>query len=109
MMIESLKIFCDLADLKSFSRAAEANYVTQPAVSTQIKKLEKFWKLKMFDRQRKSVQLTAAGEALYEKAKEILGVYEELNLSLRGMTQSVSGTVRIAAIHGVGLHELPRT
>lgn len=43
MSIESLNTFCDLVDLKSFSKAAEANYVTRPAVSQQIKNLEKFY------------------------------------------------------------------
>ena len=76
MLIESLKVFCDLADLKSFSKAAEANYVTQPAVSQQVKNLEKNWKVRLLDRDKRNIDLTRPGEILYKKAKAILEQYE---------------------------------
>ncbi len=107
MLIETLKVFCDLADLKSFSRAAEANYVTQSAVSQQIRGLEKYWKTTLIKRDTRKMALTHSGEMLYKEAKAIIERYEALKQALGQTTQVVSGDIRVAAIHGVGLHELP--
>ncbi len=107
MLIETFKIFCDIVNFKSFSRAAEANYITQPAVSRQISNLERAWKVVLLERDNKKIHLTHAGEILYQKAKLILEQYEELVFQLKQTTESVSGKVRVAAIHGVGMHELP--
>lgn len=107
MLIEALQTLCDLADLKSFSKAAEANFVTQPAVSQQIKNLERIWNIKLIERQARGFSLTPIGETIVQKSKEILGRYDEMNLLIKQTAHSVGGTVRIAAIHGVGLHELP--
>ena len=70
MHIESLKIFCDLVDLQSFSLAAERNFVTQSAVSQQIKALEDRFNRQLLERVRgrREVRLTGAGEVFYREA-----------------------------------------
>ncbi len=107
MLIETLKVFCDAVDLKSFSRAAEANYVTQSSVSQQIKKLEKAWKAVLIERANRDMALTRAGEIVYKEARNILRHYEAIAQTLGKTAPTISGTVRVAAILGVGLHELP--
>lgn len=107
MFIETLKIFCDLVDLKSFSKAAEANYVTQSAVSQQIRGMEKTWKTTLIERSNREMALTREGEIVYQEAKMILEHYERMNRLLGKATQVVEGNVRVASILAVGLHELP--
>lgn len=109
MHIETLKVFCDLVDLESFSLAAERNFVTQSAVSQQIRTLEEKYKRRLLERirGRREVKLTAAGEVFYREAREVLEAYEHLNESLRGVVGKIGGTVKVATVYSVGLHELP--
>jgi len=109
MHIESLKVFCDLVELQSFSLAAERNFVTQSAVSQQVKSLEDKFKRRMLERVRgrREVKLTAAGEVFYREAKNVLDAYDQLNESLRGLVGKIGGTVKVATVYSVGLHEMP--
>jgi DNA-binding transcriptional LysR family regulator len=109
MHIETLKVFCDLVDLESFSLAAERNFVTQSAVSQQIRTLEEKFKRRLLERirGRREVKLTAAGEVFYREAQKVLEAYEHLNESLRGVVGKIGGTVKVATVYSVGLHELP--
>ena len=109
MHIETLKVFCDLVDLESFSLAAERNFITQSAVSQQIRSLEDKFKRRLLERirGRRDVKLTAAGEVFYREARNVLGAYDELHESLRGVVGKIGGTVKVATVYSVGLHELP--
>src|SRR5918997_4267399 len=109
MQIETLKIFCDLVETRSFSQAAERNFVTQSAVSQQVRALEERFKRRLLERVRgrRELHLTPAGEAFYESSREVLRAYAELEESMRTLTGTVSGTVRVATVYSVGLHELP--
>jgi len=109
VQIETLKIFCDLVETRSFSQAAERNFVTQSAVSQQVRGLEEKFKRRLLERVRgrRDLHLTQAGEAFYEASREVLRAYEQLNESMRAQTGTVSGTVRVATVYSVGLHELP--
>lgn len=109
MHIETLKIFCDLVDLQSFSLAAERNFITQSAVSQQIRSLEEKFKRKLLERVRgrREVKLTAAGEVFYREARHVLAAYAELQESLRGLVGKIGGTVKVACTYSVGLHEMP--
>lgn len=109
MHIETLKIFCDLVDLQSFSLAAERNFITQSAVSQQIRTLEEKFKRKLLERVRgrREVKLTAAGEVFYREARHVLSAYAELQESLRGLVGKIGGTVKVACTYSVGLHEMP--
>src|SRR3982751_3649590 len=107
MHIETLKVFCDLVDLQSFSLAAERNFITQSAVSQQIKTLEDKFKRRLLERVRgrREVRLTTAGEVFYRESKVVLESYAELNESMRGLVGNVGGTVKVATVYSVGLHE----
>ncbi|MEZ8217662.1 selenium metabolism-associated LysR family transcriptional regulator [Fervidibacter sacchari] len=71
-----LEIFCAVAELKSFSRAAEALFVSQPTVTSHISALEKRLGVKLFDRTTRKVTLTPAGKLLYRHAKALLAEHE---------------------------------
>lgn len=109
MHIESLKIFCDLVDLQSFSLAAERNFVTQSAVSQQIKALEDRFNRQLLERVRgrREVRLTGAGEVFYREARTVLDAYDQLQESLRGVVGKIGGTVKVSCVYSVGLHEMP--
>ena len=106
MLIESLKIFCDLVDTQSFSRAAMLNSVTQSAVSQQIKTLERREGKKLLEREKRRLNLTAGGEVFYRYAREIIRRYEEMQHRLNALGDVVSGAVRVSAIYSVGMLEL---
>ena len=107
MHIENLKVFCDLVESKSFSRAAKLNGVTQSAVSQQLRTMEKYFDSTILDRSQKQFRLTAEGKVLYETSLQILQTFEKLHGDLQAMKKVVSGTIRIATVYSIGLHELP--
>jgi DNA-binding transcriptional LysR family regulator len=106
MQIESLQIFCDLAELKSFSRAAEKNMISQSAVSQQLGQLEKTFNTPLIDRNRKSFGLTPAGELFYNACKDVLSRYENFQSSLNFLKNSTKSKLSIAAIYSIGMHSL---
>ncbi len=109
MQIETLKIYCDLVETQSFSQAAERNFVTQSAVSQQVRGLEEKYKRRLVERVRgrREVSLTDAGKTFYEASLEVLRAYSALEEGMRAMTGTVSGRVKVATVYSVGLHELP--
>jgi DNA-binding transcriptional LysR family regulator len=109
MHVETLKVFCDLVDMQSFSLAAERNFVTQSAVSQQVRTLEDKFKRRLLERVRgrREVRLTPAGEVFYREAKNVLASFDQMQESMRGLVGKISGTVKVATVYSVGLHELP--
>ena len=107
MHIENFKIFCDLVESESFSRAAKLNSITQSAVSQQLRAMEKNFGVLIVDRSQKQFRLTREGQKLYESAKEILYLYDKLNSELQEMKKVISGTIHISTVYSIGLHELP--
>src|SRR5206468_86577 len=107
MQIESLKVFCDLAETESFTKAAQINEVTQSAVSQQISSLERQFKSMLIERSKKKFRLTREGQVLYEYSKQIIHLYESLHSKLQELKDVISGTIRVATIYSVGLHDLP--
>ena len=107
MQIENFKIFADLVETKSFSKAAKLNGITQSAVSQQARSMERNFKTLMIDRSQNQFNLTREGQRIYEAAKEILHGYEKLQSELQEMKKVISGTIRISTIYSIGLHELP--
>jgi DNA-binding transcriptional LysR family regulator len=109
VQIETLKIFCDLVETRSFSQAAERNFVTQSAVSQQVRGLEGKFKRRLLERVRgrRELHLTQEGETFYEASREVLQAYGRLEESMRQLSGTVGGTVRVATVYSVGLHELP--
>src|SRR5215468_7637273 len=107
MQIESLKVFCDLAETESFTKAAQINEVTQSAVSQQISSLERIFKSLLIERSKKKFRLTREGQVLYDYSKQIIGTYDALQSKLQQIKDIISGTIRVATIYSVGLHDLP--
>jgi DNA-binding transcriptional LysR family regulator len=107
MQIESLKVFCDLAETESFTKAAQINGVTQSAVSQQISSLERLFKSLLIERSKKKFRLTREGQMLYDFSKQIIQTYESLHSKLQELKDIISGTIRVATIYSIGLHDLP--
>ena len=107
MHIENFKIFSDLVESESFSRAAKLNGITQSAVSQQLRAMEKHFNILIVDRSQKQFRLTREGQKLFESAKEMLYLYDKLNSELQEMKKVISGTIHISTVYSIGLHELP--
>ncbi len=103
-----LKVFCTVAETKSFSKASEIIHLTQPAVSLQIQALEELYETKLFDRSSNAVTLTPAGEVLYKYAKHILGLYASAEKEIGELTGLVKGSISIGASTTIGNYLLPR-
>jgi LysR family transcriptional regulator, transcriptional activator of the cysJI operon len=107
MQIESLKVFCDLAETESFTKAAQINEITQSAVSQQISSLERQFKSLLIERSKKKFRLTREGQVLYEYSKQIIQTYDSLQSRLQEIKDIISGTIRVSTIYSIGLHDLP--
>ena len=107
MQIESLKVFCDLAETESFTKAAQINGVTQSAVSQQISSLERQFKSLLIERSKKKFRLTREGQVLYDYSKQIIQTFDALGSKLQEIKDIISGTIRVATIYSIGLHDLP--
>lgn len=102
-----LKVFCTVAETKSFSKASEIIHLTQPAVSLQIQALEEIYETKLFDRSSNTVTLTHQGEILYKYAKEILALYAASDKDIGELTGLVKGSISVGASTTIGNHLLP--
>jgi DNA-binding transcriptional LysR family regulator len=107
MQIESLKVFCDLAETESFTKAAQINEVTQSAVSQTISTLEKHFKSLLIERSKKNFRLTPEGQVFYDYSKRILQSFDALHSRLQELEGIISGNIRVATIYSIGLHVLP--
>lgn len=108
MQIETLKIFCDVIETQSFSKAASLNYISQSAVSQQIRGLEEKYDRKLIERGKRSLAPTQAGQVLYQGSKDLLERFRLVENRLQVLSNAIAGTLRVATIYSVGLHELPR-
>jgi DNA-binding transcriptional LysR family regulator len=106
MQFESLKIFCDIARQRSFSRAAEANGITQSAASQIVHQLEDRLGVQLINRSTRPLQLTPLGRAYYEGCQALIHQYQELEASVRQTHDELASTVRVAAIYSVGLGDM---
>ena len=98
MELHQLRYFCAVAVSGSFTRAAELEGISQPSLSQQIRKLEQTVGAPLFTRLGRRTKLTAAGEALYEHAQEILRHSRDASQRIRQLAQSISGPLRVGAI-----------
>lgn len=102
-----LKVFCTVAETKSFSKTSEIIHLTQPAVSLQIQALEEVYESKLFDRSSGTISLTPSGEILYRYAKEILGLYAKAEKDIGKITGLIKGSIKIGTGTTVGNYILP--
>jgi DNA-binding transcriptional LysR family regulator len=105
--IETLKIFCDLADSRSFSKAAEKHLLSQSAISQQLAQLELAHKCQLIARKKRPLELTTAGQIFYKAAKDILERYDQLHTELHALHTGVETRINVAAIFSIGMHSLP--
>jgi DNA-binding transcriptional LysR family regulator len=108
MQFEALKVFCDVARLRSFSQAAHAQLkpITQSAASQVVSQLENRLGVQLIDRSTRPLQLTPLGQQYYEGCRHLLEQFTELEASIRTAHAQLAGTVRVAAIYSVGLSDL---
>lgn len=102
-----LRVFCTVAETKSFSKTSEIVHLTQPAVSLQVQALEEIYETKLFDRSSSTVSLTPSGEILYKYAKEILALYASAEKVMGEITSLVKGSISIGASSTIGNYLLP--
>ena len=107
MQIESLKVYCDLTETQSLTKAAQINGVTQSAVSQQISSLERQFKSLLIERSKKRFRLTREGEVLYDYSKKIMALHDSLHSKLQEIKDIISGNIRVTTIYSIGLHDLP--
>ena len=107
MHLETLRVFCDLAQLRSFSKTAEKNLLSQSAVSQQLAQLEVMLKCELMDRKKRPIEMTKAGQLFYQASRDILDRYEELKTELNTLKTSGAGQLNVAAIFSIGMHALP--
>jgi len=108
MELRRLEYFVAVAEEANFTRAAERIHVAQPAVSAQIQRLERELGQPLLDRSRRTVRLTAAGEAALPYARAALAAVADIHVAVEELTQLVRGTVTIGAVtsHSVDLPSL---
>ncbi|KPK43406.1 MAG: hypothetical protein AMJ65_05895 [Phycisphaerae bacterium SG8_4] len=107
MHIEMLRIFCDLADMRSFSKTAEKHLLSQSAVSQQLAQLELAHKCQLINRKKRPIELTRQGRLFYQASKDMLDRYEQLKSELAALEKSSVSRINVAAIFSIGMHTLP--
>jgi DNA-binding transcriptional LysR family regulator len=107
MQIETLKIFCDLAELQSFSKTADKHFLSQSAVSQQLAQLELAYKCQLINRKKRPIELTKEGRLFYTAAMDIVERYEQLRSELNALKSSAESRINVAAIYSIGMHTLP--
>jgi DNA-binding transcriptional LysR family regulator len=107
MDTQNLSAFVLVAENSSFSAAAEALHLTQPAVSKRVALLEDQLDAELFDRIGRNISLTEAGKALLPHAKSVQQELLAAEQSVRDLAGDVAGSLRLATSHHIGLHRLP--
>lgn len=103
-----LQVFYTVAKQLSFTKAAEILYMTQPAVTFQVKQLEEHFNTRLFERSHNKITLTAAGELALQYAERILNLSAEMETRLGEMTGQVTGALLIGASSTIAEYMLPR-
>jgi len=103
MRLRSLKLFCDIVDRHSFSRAAEANGISQSKASQAVHQLEERLGVKLIDRSKRPFVLTPEGQRFHEGSRVIVQRYEDLEREVRSLHEAVAARLTVASIYSVGL------
>jgi len=105
--LNQLRAFFLATREKSITKAAESLYVTQPAVTMQIKSLEQDLGVKLFRKYGKSLDLTAAGKVLFSYAEKVFEIVEEMEYVLKGHAASTQGSLTIGTTRSFARHLMP--
>src|SRR5882757_1659288 len=108
MNLRFLKIYCDIVDMGSFSRAAKSNGVSQSNASQVVHQLEERMGVKLIDRSKRPFVLTAEGKRFHEGARVIVQRYDDLEREVRGLHEAAVARLTIASIYSVGLAHMSR-
>lgn len=107
MPFDSLRTFVTLVEVKNFTKTAETLRISQPSVSLHIKNLEAELDTQLILRSPKQLQVTPTGEILYERAKQIIHMYEQTKQDILAHHQAIRGSLKIGASLTIGEHILP--
>ena len=102
-----LKVFLSVAKRLNFTKAAEELGITQPAVSKHIQEIERFYKIKLFDRAGSKIRLTPAGIIMVEYAEQIFETYRQLSFKFSTLNERAEGNLRIGASTTIANYVLP--
>ena len=105
MNLESAKIFCDLVEMKNFSRTAEFHGISQSAISQQLAQLEMSHKTQFINRKKRPLELTKSGQIFYRGCKDLLERYNQLNSELAALSKTKC-RINLASIFSIGMHTL---
>ena len=108
MNLDTLQLYCDVVRLRSFSRGASANEVSQSAASQAVQQLEADLDVNLLDRTKRPFTITPEGRIFYEACRDLLDRYEQARARISSARTRLDGTVRVAAIYSVGLHDVSR-
>jgi len=106
--LETLRLYCDVVRLRSFSKGAEQNFVSQSAASQAVQQLETQVGATLIDRTKRPFAVSPQGKALYEACRSMLEAWEKAKVEVAAVKARLDGTVRVAAIYSVGLHDVSR-
>jgi DNA-binding transcriptional LysR family regulator len=104
MNLDSLRVFCEVARQRSFSKAAEKLDVTQSAVSQTVQQVERELSAQLVDRRRRPLYLTPAGDRFFAAARDILDQFDRAVVEIRELENDVVGPITVASIYSVGLY-----
>lgn len=107
MNLRALQYFVKLADLRHFSKAAEACFVSQPTLSTQIRKLEEELDVQLVERSPKNIMLTSAGEEIAQRARQVLADIDQIRKVARRSRNPAEGTLRLGIFPTLAPYLLP--
>ncbi|MCL6593964.1 MAG: LysR family transcriptional regulator, partial [Alicyclobacillus sp.] len=105
--LHQLYLFCTVAEHHSFSSAARSLMMTQPAVSLQIKALERTLNTVLFERNGQKLQLTDAGQMVYEAAKTMMSLEHNLRTAVSEWNSGRTGHITVATNRPFGRYVLP--
>lgn len=103
-----LQVFYTVAKQLSFTRAADILYMTQPAVTFQVKQLEEHFNTRLFERSHGKISLTPAGDLVMGYAERILAMTAEMEARVGELTGQVTGPLMIGASTTIAEYQLPR-
>ncbi|NQV28513.1 MAG: LysR family transcriptional regulator [Rhodopirellula sp.] len=106
MSFRNIELFCEVAECRSFSKAADRQGVSQSTVSQAVAHLEKQLGIELIDRSHRPLALTVVGQHYFDGCRELLRGFERLDTEVRQLAGCVAGRLRVAAIYSVGLLQM---
>jgi DNA-binding transcriptional LysR family regulator len=106
MNLETLSLYCDVIRSASFSLGAAARRISQSAASQAVRQLEEELGAQLIDRTKRPFMVTPEGRKFYDACVALLAAYDKARSEITEQKTQVGGTVRVAVIYSVGLHDM---